>query len=215
VWPFRLRPAVLVAAGYVSLTMFAATFQSGTLWSQLRAWMGVARDVAEGGGDYANVSAWLGDMQLDRLALPIAAVAFMALGVWLYRHRQTDLCVRLGVVALVTRFWLYHRVYDDVIVVLAFVALFRIWSQVADGADPRGPELGGERMAYDVRVRAGAAALLATSMFFMLLPARLGTSQPPWRQIFDVSHTVTWLGLLAFLAWYASSLRMPSRGHPA
>ena len=51
---------------------------------------------------------------------------FVALGVWLYRHRRVDLWLQLGVIAVVARLWAYHRLYDDVLVVLALVALFRI-----------------------------------------------------------------------------------------
>ena len=36
-----------------------------------------------------------------------------------------------------------------------------------------------------------------------LVPARLGTGAAPWHQIFNVSHAATWLGMLAFLGWYA------------
>jgi hypothetical protein len=204
-WPFRLRPALLVAAGYIGLTIFAASFQADSLWVQFRAWLSVARGVAEGGGDYANVSAWLGRAELAWLALPVATAVFAALGVWLYRRREAELWVRLGVVALVTRFWMYHRLYDDVLVLLAFVALFRIATSSAPGA-PVGP-----------RVRAAATASIATSMVFMLLPARLGTAPSPWHQIFDVSHATTWLGMLGFLGWVASATvpitgRAPARG---
>jgi hypothetical protein len=195
-WPFRARPALLVATGYAALTVVAASFQPGNLWLQTREWLDVARGVAERGGDYANVSAWLNDAGLARLALPLAAIGFVALGVWVFRYRRVDLWVRLGVAAIVARVWMYHRLYDDVLVVLAFVALFRI-------ATSRGLD------ACDPRARAAAATLIATSMFFMLLPARLGTAGSPWRQIFDVSHTTTWLGMLAFFGWYAAETPPP------
>jgi hypothetical protein len=66
-------------------------------------------------------------------------------------------------------------------------------------------------------VRAAATASIATSMVFMLLPARLGTAPSPWHQIFDVSHATTWLGMLGFLGWVASATvpitgRAPARG---
>jgi hypothetical protein len=190
-WPFRLRPALLAAAGYVALTVVAASFQQPTLLLRLREWLRLAGVAGEGGGDYANLSAWLNDAGLARLGLAAAALVFIALGAWLYRYRRVDLWVRLGVVAIVARVWTYHRLYDDVLVVLAFVALFRI--AMATGDDAR-----------DRRVFAVAAALVATSMLFMLLPARLGTSAAPWRQIFDLSHASTWFGMLAFLGWYAT-----------
>jgi hypothetical protein len=205
-WPWRLRPALLVAAGYAVLTLFAASFQDGGVLQQLREWMDVARIVSARGGDYANLNAWLNDAGLARFIPAASLVVFVALGFWLYRCRHGDLWVRLGVVAIVTRFWAYHRLYDDVLIVLSFVALCRIVTSVAGDTSPVvGSSSPGasERVGRD---RAVAAALIVTSMLFMLLPARLGTAAAPWHQIFDVSHTVTWLGVLVFLGWYAQSV---------
>lgn len=205
-WPWRLRPTVLVAAGYVALTVFAASFQQATVIQQLRDWMNVARTVSARGGDYANVSAWLNGAGLARLVPVVSLVVFLALGIWLYRYRYVDLWVRLGVVAIATRFWSYHRLYDDVLIVLAFVALWRIATAVpgkADPVDPHSVDIAG-RVGHD---RAVAATLIATSMLFMLLPARLGTGPEPWHQIFDISHVVTWLAMLAFLLWFAHRTR--------
>jgi hypothetical protein len=143
--------------------------------------------------------------------VPVAtAIVFVALGAWLYRHRRADLWVRLGVIAVVTRFLAYHRVYDDVLIVLALVALFRVATTavVAAGAGDRqaiAPDAAAALpAARDSRSRTMAAALLGTSMFFMLLPARLGTAPPPWNLVFGGTHTVTWLATLAFLCWYAA-----------
>jgi hypothetical protein len=202
--PWRLRPALLVAAGYTGLMLFAASFQDGNVLQQLREWFNVARIVSARGGDYANLSSWLNDAGFARLVPSVSLVVFVALGVWLYRYRHVDLWVRLGVVAIVTRILAYHRLYDDVLIVVAFVALCRIVTTVAANTNPVvEPSLRGAS-ARVARDRTTAAALIATSMVFMLLPARLGTSPAPWRQIFNVSHTVTWLAVLAFLAWYAA-----------
>ena len=193
-WPFRPRPALIVAGLYGALTVLAASFQPASLSAQLRDWLVVARDGAERGGDYGNLSAWLNEAGLGRLSVAAAVTCFIALGIWLYRYRRADLWVRLGVAGIVARLWTYHRVYDDVLVVLALVALVRI-ATAGDGEAP------------GRRVRAAAVALLVTAMWFMLLPARLGTSPAPWRQLFEVSHTATWLGMLAFLGWQPDRFR--------
>jgi len=182
IWPWRVRPALLVAAGYVAVTMVAAWFQDAGLPTQLREWLAVTGTVSAQGGDYANLGAWLAAAGLGRLTPAISVVVFVVVGVWAYRHRHVDLWVRIGVIALVTRFWAYHRLYDDVLVVLAFVALCRI-------ATP------------------AAVALVATSMTFMLVPARVGTAPTPWHQLFEVTHTVSWLGMLAFLGWCARNAK--------
>jgi glycosyl transferase family 87 len=199
-WPRRLRPALLIAVGYLALTVFAASFQDAGLLTQLREWIGVTRRVSDRVGDYADVSAWLTSAGLDRLTSVVSLLTFFALGVWGYRHRRVDLWVQLGVIAIVARFWAYHRQYDDVIVVLALVALFRIATGVVGRV---GAAVPAAEAAREPQVRAAATALIVTCMLFMLLPARLGWAPPPGRQIFDVSHTASWLGMLVFLGWWA------------
>ena len=203
-WPWRLRPASLVAAGYVALTLIGASFQDGSLWLQLREWMHVARTVAEVGGDYANVHGWLRGVGLERLMLPATAALFGALGLWLFANRGADLWLRLGVVALVARFWTYHRLYDDVLVILAFVATLRVALAVGEDAGRS-----------TRRTRTAAAGLLGISMLVMLLPARLETAPHPWRLIFTNTHTVTWLAMLGFLAWRARGWRRALLGASA
>jgi hypothetical protein len=203
-WPWRWRPALLTAAGYTLLTFFAVSFQDGGVVQQLREWLQVTRVVSAAGGDYANLAAWLNDAGLGRLVPVTSLIVFVALGVWLYRYRHVDLWVRLGVIAIVTRFLAYHRLYDDVLVVLAFVALCRIAMSVADNASPESHSFLPRAFKRVAHVGAAANAVLATTMVFMLLPAQLGTAPAPWKQIFEISHTVTWLGVLAFLGWYAA-----------
>jgi hypothetical protein len=185
----------LVATSYALLTVLAASFQDASLWGQLGDWVRIGGSVAERRADYANVSAWLIDVGLGGFALPAGMALFVALGISLYRYRVADLWVRLGVAAILTRLWTYHRQYDDVLVVLGLVALFRIVKSTTTGAP------------VDRRVRAAAAALIAVTMFFALLPARLGTGPSPQREIYAVSHATTWLGMLTFLGWYAAQAR--------
>ena len=136
---------------------------------------------------------------------------FFVLGVWVYRYRRVDLWVQLGVIAIVARFWAYHRQYDDVVVVLALVALFRIATGVV--GEVGASAVTATEAAREPQVRAAATALIATCMLFMLLPARLGWAPPPGRQIFEVSHTASWLGMLVFLGWWARVLeRQLERG---
>ena len=191
----RLRPSILVAAAYVAMTVFAASFQDGSVVDQLREWVRVAERVSADGGDYANLSAWLIAAGHASLVSLVSVIVFFALGAWLFRYRRVDLWVRLGVVAIVARFWAYHRLYDDVLVILALIALFRVAKSVS--SDVEG--------ASERHIRAVATGLIATCMLFMLLPARLGTSPAPWYQLFNVSHATTWAGMLVFLGWYAAN----------
>jgi len=211
IWPWRLRPALFVAAGYLALSVFAASFQDTGLVTQLREWIGVTRVVSDRVGDYADVSAWLTTAGLGHLTSIASASIFLALGAWVYWYRRADLWVRLGVIAIIARLWAYHRQYDDVLVVLALVALFRIATGEVGEARATS-EVTAAEAARERQVRAAATALVITCMVFMLLPARLGWAPPPGRQIFEVSHAASWLGMLVFLGWWARGSNYNLRG---
>jgi hypothetical protein len=95
------------------------------------------------------------------------------------------------VAALVARFWSFHFRYDDMLIAVPMIALFRL----AKGRPHRG--------APDVTAGVTLAATLAT----MLAPARLFFVPWPWNALFEAAQTAVWLGVLAFLAyrgWRAS-----------
>jgi hypothetical protein len=200
VW--RLRPAILVTVGYVSLTLFAAAFQPGTVWEQTREWLAIAEALSRRAG-YANMHSWLTAIGLERFMLPASALLVIALGAWLYRYRRVDLWVRLGVAAMIARFWTYHRLYDDVIVVVALVAVTRrLFKGEADGRAEgvAAPSVGGLAHAPNELL---PTMLLGMTVLLMLLPARLGTAPAPWYLVFNGGHTLTWLAVLAYLMYEA------------
>ena len=90
---------------------------------------------------------------------------WLVLGFWIYRHRDADLWVLLGVAAIVACFWTYHRSYDDVLL-LPMVALFLM----AKG----GSSLAG--------VLLGAAVLLS------LAPGGLFLLPPPLNTVYVVGR---------------------------
>ena len=182
----RLRLALLVGVGYVALTLFAAAFQPASLPTLLAQWFANASAVAESFG-YANLHAWLATIGLERWNFPASLLALMALGVWTYHHRHSDLWIVLGVTGIVTRFWTYHLSYDDMWIVLPMIALFRLAT--------RGPAAGGR----DVL----AGVLLAACTVVMLTPETLRHSPPPWPLLFSLTHTVVWVGMLIFLLDWA------------
>jgi hypothetical protein len=50
-------------------------------------------------------------------------------GTWTHYYRRADRWVLMAVAALVARMWTYHRAYDDVLILLPEVSLFRIAKQ--------------------------------------------------------------------------------------
>jgi hypothetical protein len=117
--------------------------------------------------------------------VPLVSSTLLALwGAWVYRHRRLDRWILLGATATFARLWTYHRVYDDVLIFLAEIALFRI---------SRGM---GEAGARDPRL---ADLLLFVTAIAMLCPARLLELPAPVGSLFRGGHALTWAAVLAFL----------------
>jgi hypothetical protein len=108
---------------------------------------------------------------------------FLALGLWIYRHRDVDFWLLLAVTALVARFWAYHRLYDDLLLLLPEIALFRLAK--------RGPSVGDADL--------GAGTLLAISAAGLLLPIRFLALSEPWLFLLTGGNIVVWIALLVFL----------------
>jgi hypothetical protein len=190
--PIRLRPALLVGVGYVALTLLAVLFQPIPLPALLHDWL--ARSTfAAGAEGYGNVHVGLATLGLQQWMLPSSALALAALAGWVYWHRNVEIWLLLGVTALVARLWAYHHVYDDILLLLPMVALFRITRRDHSGHG----------------LLAGVG--LAVMVLAMLLPARLflppsplrPSLAPPWDGVFPAMHVVLWVALLIFLVAYA------------
>jgi len=177
-----LTTLALVALGYLGLTLFALSFQESNLAVLARQWLGSATLVAAEGG-YANLQTWLANAGLQEWILWASLLVLVALGFWVYHHREGDFWILLGVTAIVARLSTYHRVYDDVLILLPMVALFRTAK--------------GETSSESTRIAAGL--LLAATIVSMLAPARLEHFQWPWSLMFTGGHALVWLVLLGFL----------------
>jgi hypothetical protein len=178
----RLRPGILVITGYALLTLFTVAHQPVDLMALLREWLAAGSAQAARGG-YANVHVWMATLGLGEWTLPASAALLLALGGWTYRYRRVDPWLLIGVTAIVARLWTYHRSYDDLLILLPMVALFRIAK--------RGTSTDGGAMP--------AGALLAVTMLEMLAPHRLLQYPPPWNVLYTGGHAVVWIVVLAFL----------------
>ena len=197
--PRSWRPILLVGIGYALLTLFAVSFQDASLIELFRDWSArsTAAAVTGGYGNVANLHVWLGSLGLERWILPASLLVWLALGLWIHRHRDADLWILLGVAAFAARFWTYHRWYDDVVLLLPMVALFRIIK--------REPSDGGSGIL--------AGVLLGAALLLMLAPGGLFVLPPPLSTIYVVGQTALWIVTLVFLAGRArASSRVPGRG---
>ena len=189
--PGRLRPALLVVVGYVALTLFAITFQSSDFFTLHRQWaehsVAAAWWSAHGGG-YADQHSLLVNLHLKRWMIPAAVLTILALGYWMYRHRHGDMWILLGVTALVSRLWVHHRSYDDMLVVLPMIALFRMTKK------------GASRNENDV----AAGILLSVAVMVMFIPAVI-LFFPEWKIPMKMLQSVFRIVLLIFLVYRGMS----------
>ena len=174
--PGRWRPGILVVVGYVLLTLLGAVFQKPGVVPLLGNWLQQAgADCLPYGS--ADLHILLYVLGLGDWVFPASLLVLGALGLWVWLHRRVDILVLLGVTALVARFWTYHGTYDDLVVVLPMVVLFR-----------------------DARARLLARFLLASAVIVMLLPVTLHHfAPPPWPSVFALAHGAAWLTMLGYL----------------
>jgi len=191
--PGRVRPALITAAGYATLTMLAAWLRNGDVLALLHQWIirGAAEASAAG---YGNLQLALSSIALSDWILPASLVVLAAVGTWIYRHRHADLWLLLGVTGVVARIWSYHRVYDDVLIVLPAVALYRVARQAGSPSNER-------------RAAGSAAALLVATL---VAPGPWHDIAQPWRNAYDAMHVIVWLMALSYLMRVTARARVYS-----
>lgn len=187
-----LRPVTLAVLGYILLTLLAVHFRSEGLLASIELWIRDASHLASQDG-FGNVHKWLGSAGLSDFILPASLALLTALALWLYMNRKADIWIVLGVTAIVARLWTYHRLYDDILIIIPAVALFRIYG--SGGLSPR--------------ERAVAGALLFISWLALLSPGFFLHLEPPLGTIFRTGAVAVWLSLLAFLVYYAKNYSQP------
>jgi len=95
----------------------------------------------------------------------------------------------MGVTAYVARFWTYHRWYDDALILLPMVTLFRIAK--------RGPS------GHVDDVIAGT--LLGVTLLLMLAPGGLFLLPAPWNTVYVWGQVIVWIVTLVFLLGLAQA----------
>jgi hypothetical protein len=200
----RWRPALLVLVMYAVLTLAAAAFQKEDLLALLKLCLAHATAATTQFPGTRNIHALLVAFGLEKWMALSSGVIFAALGAWTYRYRGADRWVLIGVAALVARMWTYHRSYDDVLILLPELALFRIAKRNSPPSQ-----------------RSIAEGLLVLSAVAMLCPARFLDRLEwawawEWIWLFAGAQTILWLSILAYLTNYAChdrnrSIRMAAR----
>ena len=200
--PARWRPALFILTGYLGLTLMAASFQPGTAFGLVRDWtrraeagvedtregirraeMNVVQNQASGELQESPPTHVAAKPFLNRY---VSVLILLGSGLWFYKYRRADIWLLLGVAAFVARFWTYHRWYDDVLLLLPTITLFRIAKQHRER-------------------RAGlmSEALLALMMLTLLAPGGLYLLQGMWKTFYLNAQMLVWSSALLFLLWFA------------
>jgi hypothetical protein len=178
--PGRIRPIALASVGYAAISLFAASFQQGELLSILQGWLGERPQVLRG---HANVHKWLALAGLRSWAQPVSLAILALLAWWVFLHRRVNVWLLLGVCAIVAHFWMHHRLYDDVLILVPMITLLRMAGQ--------GPEEDGSDVA--------AGVLFALTWLTVHAPASLLSMAPPVSTLMELVQTAVWLAVLALL----------------
>lgn len=189
----RLRPLALTAALYAGLTWLAASFQPEGLAALLQQWLSRGAVVAAERG-VSNLHGLLGRLGLEGALLPASLALLLALLGWCWWRRAADLWLLAGVAAIVARLWAYHRWYDDLLLWLPLVALWRLSSA-----------------AQDARWRVAAGGLFGLTLLSTLAPGGHYLLGGALRSAYLGAQVVIWLADLALLAAAARVERRPGR----
>ncbi|HSJ07813.1 MAG TPA: hypothetical protein VK936_14000 [Longimicrobiales bacterium] len=189
--PGRLRPIVLVCLGYAGLTLLAIAFQDGPLAFRLGGWLSEGPQPLHG---HTNIHKAMAVLGMERAMLPVTAAILLATGWWIFRRRDADVWILLGVAALVAQLSVHHRLYDHLLILVPTITLLRLaWG----GARP--PALSDP----------AAGVLFAIVWFTLHLPPSMIAGPSALSALVESGQAVAWVACLAFL------VRRASRGAPS
>jgi hypothetical protein len=189
----RLRPVLLLGGVYALLTAIATLAQPADIITLIRDWLAIASTRVPFEDGVPNIHFLLYRAGLPSLMTTASMVVLAALAAWTWTRRQADPWILLGVAGIVARLWAHSTLYDDAILLLPALALFRI--AFTDPA-PR---------------TAAAAAFFAAAWATLLTPTWMyyGMDASVVRLI-HAGQTALWVAVLVFLA-----LRIQAAPRPA
>jgi len=199
------RTAGAIVIGYLLLTLLASIFQEPGVITLTANWLEYAYAINTDAAvelDYGSVHTWLTAIGLSQWNSAASILLLAGLGVWIFRVRRVELWLIFGVTALIARMWTYHGIYDDMLIIIPIIAVYRHVKLVSKSSSPELSSL----------------LLLAGSIFVMLVPVRLFFAwSPPWPYLYAVSHIFFWLWLLLYLVCAASeeNRNIPSKPETA
>ena len=179
--------ACLAVLLYAAATLAACASRPEPLAQLLTAWIDNGHGhVARG---YGSVAGWANALGLEGWIVPLGLAMLAGLGLWVYRHRDADLWVLLGVSAFVARFFTYHYYVDDLLLLVPMIPLLRLATQDAG---------------ISLRLRRAASAVFLLTALSQLTPTRWFTDLGPRiAHATEASQIAVWLAAAGVLVWAA------------
>ncbi|MEM8504163.1 MAG: glycosyltransferase 87 family protein [Cyanobacteria bacterium P01_D01_bin.1] len=199
--PGRWRPVLLVSFGYTALALLATQFQEGNLLSLHIDWLSHAGTMLETLG-HASVHTWLEAIDRSDWMLSASLLLFGAMGLWTAIYRRARPWVLLSVAAMVARFWVDHQVFDDVLLWIPLIALFRLTKlPLAGSVDQSMAQSITQSIAQPLAartVRLVAAGLFALNWLALMTSAQFLMRYHPLSRIAVPMQTALWIATLIF-----------------
>lgn len=186
-------PGTLIGAGYAALTLAATAFQPQSLRDLASQYMESTRALDAGWG-YGSLHSMFGLHGLHQWVAPAALAALVALGIWVYRHRRSDPWLILSATALVARFWTYHQIYDDLLILVPLAFLSR-WVRERRGSRA---------------LRTAVSTVVAAAAFVLVAPGRWFFMSDGAEPMLNTIRTATWLAALGAVLLVSGSARVPA-----
>lgn len=136
------------------------------------------------GGDvgYADIHSILGAFGMGQWAMPSSLTILFLTGIWMYFYRHCSVWSLMGVAAIISRIWTYHRVYDDMLIIFAIFAVIAIIRQESYSAYPSTGKV--------LLVLLVVASLVPSSLRLLPFPLNLG---------FTMGQFLVWIATLLYL----------------
>lgn len=186
--PKTIRTALCVIVGYLAATFVACYYQENGLMELITKWIAASSDVAANPSKgNSNVHLLLARVHLDHWIIGASVLMCIGLGIWVYFNRHADIWTLAGVTAIVSRLWVYHRWYDDLLILLPMLALFRV--------------LRDETVSESANLL--ALLLFTFNLLLLMPPGGLYLLPSGFKEAYLVLQIAVWFATLTFLGWKA------------
>ena len=205
-WMVLFRPkrqlwAFAVGATYLGLTLVPGLAQpvgAVELCHQYLSRIGYDEAKAAASIGHVNVHTWLSSLGRPEWNSAGSFLILGLLGFWTWRHRRADPWLLMGAAAFAARFWTSHAPYDDLILLIPMIALFRIAKLGSTGVQ-----------------KIWAGSLLTAMLCSTIAPMGLYRVPREWNEGYIWIQVVVWLATCVFLLGAVSRNRSGAQTEPA